>query len=268
MAVKAVLDEPTFSGLSEELKAEYKLDEKSGKYKLDVVASDGYELADVTGLKTALSQERASARAHLKTLDRFKDIEDPDAAREAIKKMAEFKDFKLEDKVEAAVKARQDELVRQHNTAMLSQANEVKTLMSSLEETLVISAATAAIAGEKGSVPLLLPHVKSSVKMRKTEQGKFVAEVVDHTGNPRVGDASGNPMTIAQLVSEMKSSDVYSRAFEPSGASGSGASNGGGVQDPVKAPPGKKFARTDRNGITSGASLEDIASGAAVVVRE
>ena len=41
-------------------------------------------------------------------------------------------------------------------------------------------------------------------------------------------DGKGNAMSIEQLVEKMKSSEVYARAFDGSGAKGSGATNGGG----------------------------------------
>jgi hypothetical protein len=54
--------------------------------------------------------------------------------------------------------------------------------------------------------------------------------VVDGKGNPRIGDAQGNPMTIKQLVDELKQDPDFARNFEGSGSSGGGAprSNAGG----------------------------------------
>ena len=57
--------------------------------------------------------------------------------------------------------------------------------------------------------------------MRQNDAGQFVVEVIDGDGNQRI-DAQGNPMTIPQLVDEMRASETFSRAFEASACSRDG----------------------------------------------
>jgi hypothetical protein len=54
------------------------------------------------------------------------------------------------------------------------------------------------------------------------EDGDFKVQVVDASGNPRV-NGKGEFLSIADLVGEMRQSEVFGRAFEPTGTTGSGA---------------------------------------------
>jgi len=57
---------------------------------------------------------------------------------------------------------------------------------------------------------------------------EFNVQVVDDKGDPRV-NGKGEPLTIADLVAEMRGSEVFGRAFEVSGQSGSGKQPGNGA---------------------------------------
>lgn len=119
----------------------------------------------------------------------------------------------------------------------------VKKLQSALEAELVESKAVGAIAELKGSTKVLLPHVKSHVKVIEKD-GEFRAVVVDGKGNPRIGDSDGNPMSIQQFVGELKQDPDFARNFEGSGSSGSGASKsvaGGGGKSRIAAGDNKAF---------------------------
>ena len=89
------------------------------------------------------------------------------------------------------------------------------------------NAGEAAIAAAKGSSALLLPHVRASVKVIE-DNGDFKVQVVDTAGNPRV-NGKGEFLTIADLVSEMRQSDIFGRAFEATGTTGSGAASSGTI---------------------------------------
>jgi hypothetical protein len=104
----------------------------------------------------------------------------------------------------------------------------VKALNGVVERYLIDAQATAAIAEAKGVPALLLPHVKQAVKVVE-EDGDYKVRVVDAAGNPRV-NAKGEYLSIADLVSEMRQSEVFGRAFEGTGHSGSGAGQGSGFQ--------------------------------------
>ena len=93
-------------------------------------------------------------------------------------------------------------------------------MKGTLESYLVDAAATEAIAAAKGIPQLLLPHVKSAVKVIE-EDGKYQVRVVGPDGSPRM-NAKGEFLGIKDYVSEMRESEVFSRAFEGTGTTGSG----------------------------------------------
>jgi hypothetical protein len=63
--------------------------------------------------------------------------------------------------------------------------------------------------------------VKTSGKFVE-EDGKYLVRVVGKAGTPRM-NANGEFLGIKDLVSEMKESDIFARAFEGSGTSGGGS---------------------------------------------
>jgi hypothetical protein len=246
-------------GMDESI-AQFYTQTDTGQFILNVEGANGYELENTTNLKTALGKERANASEAMKKLKSYEGL-DADQAREAMEKMAEMADFDPEKKVEEAMKARETQMLRQHEKAVSGMKEENSALLSQLEQNLITSAATKAIAESQGSVDLLLPHVARQTRMRRTESGNFIAEVVDTDGNPRIGDANGNPMTIPQLVDEMRASDSFARAFDGSGATGSGATNN-------TAPSGtagrsRTISRFDQDSLN--ANIEAIASGEATI---
>lgn len=90
-------------------------------------------------------------------------------------------------------------------------------LLKVIERHLAQAEATKEIAKLGGEAALLLPHVMKEVRV--IEDGDdFVAIVVQKDGKTRrIKDGSGNPMTIADLVGELKSLPTYAPAFEDAG---------------------------------------------------
>jgi len=178
--------------------------------------------AEVSGLKS----KRDELLGKLKALDAHKDI-DP----------AEYKTLK-----EQAAKAEEDramkagefenlkkQLIEAHAKEKKALEDKIATLSKSLEENVLIATATQAIAAEKGSTFLLMPHVKSRTKL--DESGNPV--VVDESGNVRIG-SDGKPLGIAALIAEMKADvQTFGRAFEASGANGSGTPPNNGTGTPA-----------------------------------
>ena len=166
--------------------------------------------------KSGLIAKRDELLGKLKELDKLKDI-DPDEYRK-LKTQAE----KTEE--ERAMKAGEFEnlkkqLIEAHQKEKQALEAKLATLHKSLEENVLIATATQAIAAEKGVAALLMPHVRSRTKLDDNGQ----AVVIDESGNVRV-DAQGKPLPITALIAEMKSDvQTFGRAFEPSGASGSGS---------------------------------------------
>lgn len=163
-----------------------------------------------------LKNKNSELLGKLKELDKLKDI-DPDEYKK-LKTQAE----KAEE--ERAMKAGEFEnlkkqLIEAHTKEKQALEAKLATLHKSLEENVLIATATQAIAAEKGVAALLMPHVRSRTKLDENGQ----AVVIDESGNVRVA-ADGKPLPITALIAEMKADvQTFGRAFEPSGASGSGS---------------------------------------------
>lgn len=212
--------------------------ERDGKFFLNVASKDGFALEDVSGLKTALGKERTTRETLEKQVIKFKDI-DPDKAREALAKLDELAQFdpaKEADKIaNTKFEAAKAQLVEKHSSEITTRDQRISHLTKTVESLLIDSAATAAIAEAKGSVDLLLPHVRAHTRVKEVD-GNMVVEVLDKDGNVKIADAKGTPQDIKGLIAEMKASDIYSRAFEASGQSGSGKqpNNGSGGAGQLK----------------------------------
>lgn len=235
MALKAILTADEHSALGDAFKSEYK--EQDGKFVLDVVSIDGYSLEDVSGLKTSLGAERTARSAAEKKLEKFKDL-DPTAARKAIERVVELEAIdpaKESDKLaNTKFEAAKTQLLTRHNEELATRDARIGKLEGIVNELLVDSVAKSAIADAKGSVDLLLPHIRAQTKVRE-DGDRFVVDVVDEKGNGRIGDSKGGPMTIQGLVEEMKQSDRFGRAFDADtekNGSGKRPTNSGGGMPP------------------------------------
>lgn len=264
MALKAVIDETEHAALADALKSEYKQRE-DGKFQLDVISFTAgdttIELANTSSLRKALAEERTNAKTAKAALSKYEGL-DAEEARRALEVAAELKGMKLDDKIQLALKARTDELVAAHQKEQAKLTGEMKELTGQLEQHVIISQAAKAISENKGSVELLMPHVLRHARMRKTDQGRFIAEVIDADGNVRA-DGNGASMTIAGLIAEMRNDDKYARAFDASGASGSGASAGSGTDKGANTGNNSGAGKTitSKGGHISGVKLEDISTG-------
>lgn len=173
---------------------------------------------EVTGLKSALDKERKAREDYEKRLKTFEGI-DPEEA----KKQKETARKAEEDKAKQAGqwenwKAQMQTQFDSEKTALQKQ---IEALKSSLYQEMVGARATTAIAEAKGVPALLLPHIGANVV---EEDGKPVVRIVKD-GKVRYGK-SGEPMTIAERIAEMREDEIFGRAFEPVNQGGSGAQNG------------------------------------------
>lgn len=103
---------------------------------------------------------------------------------------------------------------------------------------LVDNQATTAVVENKGVPKLLLPFVKQHVKVVE-ENGEFNVCVVDAQGERRYSGVNGSPMTIKDLVAEMKTNPEYSRLFDseaPVGGGGKDPRSGSRLPSPSSAP--------------------------------
>lgn len=265
MALAAIID--NLDSVAENIRPEYKPAPGGKGFILDVTPVGTVSLEDVGNLKKALTTERAAAKQASEKLKLFEGI-DPEAARGALEKVSELGNLTLDQKVEQQLKIREQQLEQKHKTSVDKLSGELKEATGQLEKNLVTSVATTALAAKKGSVELLLPHVKSQTRMRKIDGVGYVTEILDSQGNPRISPSSGSTalMTIEELVDEMSASDAYSRAFDASGATGSGATtatNGSSAANSAvknnSRGPVKTVSRKDKLAMSQ--NLDKIASG-------
>lgn len=232
--LKAVVE--TIDAVPEAARGFYQ--ENEGKFVLQVEPVNGYALENVEGLKTTFSKEMTKRKELEKTLLKFKDI-DPERARDALAKLEEMGNIdptKEADKiVSERLEAAKKQLLEKHNKDLEGRDGRIGQLTKTVESLLIDQAATAALAEAKGSVELLLPHVQRHTRVRESD-GKYFVEVVDKDGNARIGNSKGDPMTINDLVQEMRKSEAFGRAFDGSGQSGGGKppGNGGGGNPQIK----------------------------------
>lgn len=192
--------------------------EKDGAWHLD---AEGIEEAG--GLSKALAAARREAKTYEAQVKAWKDLgKTPEEIHEMIRAAQEAEEAKARnegqwDKLRA-------QLEGNHTKAMADKDAENVRLRKQIEALMVDAAATAQIADAKGSPHLLLPHVQKQTKVVE-ENGQFTVRVVDAKGDPRLG-AKGEFMTIGELVSEMRASEQFGRAFEASGTTGSGMQPG------------------------------------------
>jgi hypothetical protein len=181
--------------------------------------------AEVAGLKANNSTLLAEKKRLADLAKKFDGL-DPDAARTALQAAEEAERKRAE--MAGDWKARETQLLEKVAANEKAKDATISSLSSALERRLVDAEATSALAAAKGSPKVLLPHIKAHVRVVQ-EDGEYVVQVVDSKGNQRIGDAKGSPMTIAQLVEEMKEDPDFARNFDGTGSSGGGAakSNGG-----------------------------------------
>lgn len=259
MALKAIVE--SLEGLSEDVAAEYSQRE-DGKFQLQVDAIGGLELADTAGLKSALQKERQSVADLKGEVKKYGDL-DPDAAREALTKVEQLGEMTPTEKVEQQIRTRTEKLVAQHNADKATLEKTIDGLKGQLSANLIDVAATAALNELGGNVRLLLPHVRGMTRMRQTDDGRFVAEVLDENGQVEI-DGQGNPLTIPKLVEKMKSDDTFAPAFKGSGATGSGAGgSGGNTGGTGGGGNAKSVSLTDQGALN--ANIDKIASGEVTV---
>lgn len=244
MALKAVL--ASLAGLAPDIAKEYT--QQGDKFVLNVEKTDGFELANTTGLLSALEKERGAAQRATAQLSAFGDIT-PEKAKEAMSKVVEFSKMDVDGKIAAGVKAREEQLIRQHDEAIKALNAKLTVYSNGLHDKLITADAQSAIIEEGGNPLLLLPHVTRFMRMQENG-GRFFSEVVDASGNSRIGgtkDGVSVPMSTRQLVQELKANPSFAGAFSAgkssgSGASGQGKSSGSGAPDLSKMSPEQKLA--------------------------
>jgi len=238
MPLDAVIED--VNSLDDSVKSFYKPTE-DGKYVLDVNPSSGFALENVEGLKSALQKERGKARELEGKVGAFGEV-DPSDLKTKLARLEELEALdpsKEADKIaETKVQARIEQMAQKHNKDLEIANGEVNKYKTQLQKLLVDDVAKNAIlaaGGDERTVTYMLPHLKASLAVEEKENG-FMTTVMDEYGNPRIGDSAGSPMSVQQLVEEMKATDLWAGAFPGRKKSGGGTpqTKSGGM------PQGKK----------------------------
>jgi hypothetical protein len=185
-------------------------------------------IAEVTaGLKAnqaELLRESKAAKAQLKQYEGI----DPEVARTALQERQEAERRKEEEK--GNWKALEKQLIEKYEGQLKSVYGERDEVRTAMEQYLIDAAAATELASHSDSPKVLLPHVKSVMRVVKDDSGKYHARVIDpETGNVRVGKGQGStPMTLTELVEEMKQDKEFAPLFRGSGSTGGGASKSSG----------------------------------------
>lgn len=222
----------SLEGIDESLKSFYV--EKDGKFVLDVEGTD-----NLTREAVSTATRRANKEAETERLKR-KELEAKVSKWEALGKSdeeiaeliartseSESKDAEKKGDVERIKQQMLDlhtKELKKRDTAIESANNLAAAMRQQLENHLIDANATAAIAANKGVPELLLPHVRKRVKVVE-EDGSFKVQVLEPNGEPAY-NGKGEPLSISEMVEGMRSSDIFGRAFESSGAMGSGTPPG------------------------------------------
>ena len=248
MALMAILK--SLDGIAADVATEYT--EKDGKFYLQVTPVGGFALEDVGGLKTTLAEVKEKKRLASDKLSAFGDLT-PESAQAAVTKVSEMDGWTPEQKVTEKMDSMKSQLTTAHKKELETRDKKIATQDKFVEELLITSRATAIIAKRGAKVGGLMPHVKAATRMRTTENGVPIVEVIDGNGNARVGDSDGNAMTIDQLIDELAENEDTAPLFPGSGATGSGAagdassgSPGASKIDP-KLPPQERMKIARRN---------------------
>lgn len=134
---------------------------------------------------------------------------------------------------------------------------EIGKMTKSLERYMVDQAATAAAASHKGKIKLLMPHVKGHCKVVK-DGDDYSVRVVDDQGDIRTNNA-GDPMTVQDLVEEMKNDSDFAACFESEAKGGTGSKPGS--TNGNKGTGGNLASKQQRKAKDDMTSREKIAAG-------
>lgn len=218
-------------GQSVPLKDLYKLDEKSGMATLDVKRDGGWALEDIGGLTRTVDvtrQERDQERAAHADLKRSLEGLDIKAARDAIARVEKIEKGGVDERTRAQIDAAVSEVSKKSGEKITSLETQLGKRQSTIEKLLVDSQLSQLCADSEFDVPakVAIPLLKPFVKVHYNEStDEFSPVVVDKNGTPRstVENGATRPMSLRELMTELKNDPDYSVIFRGSQAKGSGS---------------------------------------------
>jgi hypothetical protein len=183
--------------------------------------------AGLVAKRDELLAEKKKASAELNEIKSKYNLEEYDKvlgeykAIQESKLSAEEKLAKREQELAAQFSQREKELLKKIESETSTLTEQVTKKDQALRKYLVDSKLQSEIVNASGVPELLMPALRDKVKVLE-ENGEYVVRVIDN-GVTRIGDSSGTPMSIQQLVNEFKENPIYGMAFKSSGATGGSA---------------------------------------------
>lgn len=204
--------------------------EGDGPYKLTVEGM--LTEADRDTELGGLVKNRDTLLSEVKKLKtKYRDI-DPDKYAELVAKEEELENEKLKSQGDWEAKERQ--LAEKFEKERSTWDSDREVMSGTINELMVKNVAMSELSKAKvipNRTHLIMPWIERMVRVVQNDDGKYGTEIINQaTGEVRISPKSGSmsPMSIAELVEEMKDSEEYGVCFESDGASGSGASGAGG----------------------------------------
>ena len=136
---------------------------------------------------------------------------------------------------EMDLEARERQLKSELEAVVARKDDEIASLNTDLEYHVVGNAIADALAAESGSLPLLAPHVRESVRMQRNADGEPIAVVVGANGLRRLRPAAKNMddlMSVSDLVKTLRDDPEFRHAFDDSGSSETMDREASGSQGP------------------------------------
>jgi len=198
----------------------YVLDQEDPKVKASVSA--------VTGLNQALKAARAEAKAKqpvdLSPLSSYGT--DPAGIKAKIDEELNTLKEQLKSTTPNVEKIRES-FARENAANVAKSEARADNLKKQLHRQMVVATATQAIAEAKGDADLLMPFVNSAIKtVEDAVTGEVKVQVVDAGGDVRYSGVTGQPLSIKELVAEMKMTDKYGKLFASETPRGGGTAPG------------------------------------------
>lgn len=213
-----------------------------GKFALDSDhAGVKSAISVITGLNRALMASRAEAKAFKGKAVDLSALAEYGESPEAIlatfnTRIAEAGKGKSADDIKHQVDKIRADLAAGHAKELEVERQRGQALQHQLYSLLVGSTATSALVEAKAIDPdLARPFIERQVKVSE-ENGVFMVNVVDEAGDVRYSGVTGKPMTIVELVGEMKGKEKFAPLFK------SEASSGGNMRPGPRQPERHKEA--------------------------
>jgi hypothetical protein len=162
---------------------------------------------------------------------KYRDI-DPEKYAELVAKEEELENEKLKSKGDWEAKEKQ--LAEKFEKERRVWNDDREVMSKTINDLMIKNVAMSELAKAKviqNRTHLIMPWIERMVRVVKDDNGEYKTEIINQaTGEVRISPKSGStsPMSIAELVEEMKDSEEYGVCFESDGATGSGATGAGG----------------------------------------